>query len=143
MPAWPVTSVVITSSSAATWSLLNGDLVLRASYDRVFQTPAVENLLLASSRVFEDVSQKAVTLPVRPSRGNFVEGGVTAALWRAARLDVTGYRRTFSEFADDDVLLNTGISFPIAFDSARVKGIDVKLTLPTRHGLSGYVSYSL
>jgi hypothetical protein len=52
----------------------NGAVVLRASYDRVFQTPAVENLLLASSRVFEDVSQKAVTLPVLPSRGNFVEG---------------------------------------------------------------------
>ena len=78
----------------AAWSLANGDIVLRASYDRVFQTPAVENLLLASSRIFEDVSQKAVTLPVLPSRGNFVEGGVTAALWHAARLDITGYRRT-------------------------------------------------
>ena len=127
----------------AAWSLANGDVVLRASYDRVFQTPAVENLLLASSRVFQDVSQKAVTLPILPSRGNFVEGGVTAALWRAARLDVTCYRRTFSQFADDDVLLNTGIGFPIAFDSARVSGVDVKVTMPTRNGVSGYVSYSL
>jgi len=41
------------------------------------------------------------------------------------------------------VLLNTGISFPIAFDSARVKGIDVKVTMPVRNGISGYVSYSL
>jgi len=127
----------------AAWSLANGNVVLRASYDRVFQTPAVENLLLASSRLFEDVSQKAVTLPVRPSRGNFVEGGVTAALWRAARLDVTGYRRTFAQFADDDVLLNTGVSFPIAFASARVNGMDLKLTMPVRNGISGYVSYSL
>ena len=93
--------------------------------------------------MFEDVSQKAVTLPVLPSRGNFVEGGVTAALWRAARLDITGYRRTFSQFADDDVLLNTGIGFPIAFDSARVNGMDVKVTMPTRKGISGYLSYSL
>src|SRR6185369_1655751 len=85
----------------------------------------------------------AVTLPVLPSRGNFVEGGVTAALWRTARLDVTGYRRAFSQFADDDVLLNTGIGFPIAFHSARVNGLDMKLTMPTRHGVSGYVSYSL
>ena len=127
----------------AAWSLANGGIVLRASYDRVFQTPAVENLLLASSRVFEDVSQHAVTLPVVPSRGNFLEGGVTAALWRAARLDVTAYRRTFSQFADDDVLLNTGVSFPIAFDSARVNGVDLKVTMPTRNGISGYVSYSL
>jgi outer membrane cobalamin receptor len=127
----------------AAWSLANGDIVLRASYDRVFQTPAVENLLLASSRIFENVSQKAVTLPVLPSRGNFIEGGVTAALWHAARLDITGYRRTFSQFADDDVLLNTGVSFPIAFDSARVNGMDVKVTMPARKGISGYMSYSL
>jgi outer membrane receptor for Fe3+-dicitrate len=127
----------------AAWSLANGDLVVRASYDRVFQTPAVENLLLASSRVFEEASPEAVTLPVVPSRGNFFEGGVTAALWRTARLDVTGYRRTFSQFADDDVLLNTGVSFPIAFHSARVNGMDVKVTLPARNGVSGYVSYSL
>jgi hypothetical protein len=127
----------------AAWSIADGDLVLRASYDRVFQTPAVENLLLASSRIFEDVSQKAVTLPVLPSRGNFVEAGVTAALWRSARLDVTAYRRSFSQFADDDVLLNTGISFPIAFDSARINGMDVKVTMPVRNGVSGYMSYSL
>jgi hypothetical protein len=145
---WDHYSLVVKDSAlsprlGAAWSLASGDVVLRASYDRVFQTPAVENLLLASSRVFEDVSQKAVTLPVLPSRGNFLEGGVTASLWRMARLDVTGYRRTFSQFADDDVLLNTGISFPIAFDSARVNGMDVKLTMPARDGVSGYVSYSL
>jgi hypothetical protein len=125
------------------WSALNGEVVLRASYDRVFQTPAVENLLLASSRVFEDVSEDAITLPVLPSRAHFIEGGVTAALAHTARLDVTGYRRTYSQFADDDVLLNTGIGFPVAFDSARVFGMDTKLTLPPWRSVSGFLSYSL
>jgi hypothetical protein len=41
------------------------------------------------------------------------------------------------------VLLNTGVSFPIAFASARVNGMDLKLTMPVRNGISGYVSYSL
>jgi len=125
------------------WSILNGQMVLRASYDRVFQTPAVENLLLASARLFEDVSVGAVTLPILPSRAHFIEGGLTAALAHAARLDVTGYRRTYSQFADDDVLLNTGVSFPVAFDSARVHGIDAKLTLPPWRQLSASFSYSL
>src|SRR5262249_61037660 len=84
-----------------------------------------------------------VKLLVRASRGHFLEGRVPAELWPAARLDVTGYRGTFSQFADDDVLLNTGISFPIAFDSARINGMDVKVTMPARNGVSGYVSYSL
>src|SRR5205814_3047546 len=34
---------------AAAWQAPKGGLVLRASYDRAFQTPAIENLLLASS----------------------------------------------------------------------------------------------
>jgi hypothetical protein len=125
------------------WSTLSGQVVLRASYDSVFQTPAVENLLLASARLFEDVSAAAVTLPILPSRGHFIEGGVTTALAHAARLDVTGYRRSYSPFADDDLLLNTGVSFPVAFDSARVHGIDAKLTLPPLRKLSGFFSYSL
>ena len=125
------------------WSSLNGQLVLRASYDRVFQTPAVENLLLASARLFEDVSGGAVTLPVLPSRAHFIEAGLTAAIAHAARLDITGYRRTYSQFADDDVLLNTGIGFPVAFDSARLYGMDTKLTLPPWRSISGYFSYSL
>jgi hypothetical protein len=61
------------------------------------------------------------------------------------RLDATIYRRTFTNFADDDVFLNTGISFPIAFRSADIRGVDVKLTLPRcRAGapMSGFAGYS-
>jgi len=32
------------------------------------------------------------------------------------RLDANVYRRDVSNFADDDQLLNTGISYPVAFD---------------------------
>ena len=119
------------------------DLVLRASYDRVFQTPAIENLLLASSPLVDDVSPLAARLPVEPSHGNFFEAGVTTALWRQARLDVTGYRRTFTNFADDDVFLNTGVSFPVAFAGAEISGLDAKLTLPTWRRATGFVSYAL
>jgi outer membrane receptor protein involved in Fe transport len=119
------------------------DIVLRASYDRVFQTPAVENLLLASSPLVDDVNPLAARIPVEPSHGHFFEGGVTAALWRQARFDLTGYRRTFTNFADDDVFLNTGVSFPVAFASAVIRGLDAKLTLPTWRRTSGFVSYAL
>jgi outer membrane receptor protein involved in Fe transport len=119
------------------------DLVVRASYDRVFQTPAVENLLLASSPLVERVSPIAVRLPVEPSRGNFLEAGVTAAVAGRARLDVTAYRRTLTNFADDDVFLNTGVSFPVAFAAAEIRGLDTKLTLPVWRGVGGFVSYAL
>src|SRR5205085_11077269 len=58
------------------------------------------------------------------------------------RIDATVYRRNFINFADDDVFLNTGISFPIAFHNANVRGVDVKLDLPRWRGFSGFLSYS-
>ena len=56
---------------------------------------------------------------------------------------MTAYRRTFINFADDDVFLNTGISFPVAFASADISGLDTKLTLPTWRRTSAFVSYAL
>ena len=119
------------------------DLALRASYDRVFQTPAVENLLLASSADVDEINPESARLPVEPSHGHFLEAGVTTALGGLARLDVTAYRRTFVNFADDDVFLNTGVSFPVAFAAADISGLDTKLTLPTWRRMSGFVSYAL
>jgi len=144
---WDHYSLVVDDSAfsprlGAAWSWPAADLVLRASFDRVFQTPALENLLLASSPLVDELNPVTLRIPVRPSRGNYFEGGVTAALARKARLDVTAYRRTFDNFADDDVFLNTGIGFPIAFEFASVRGVDAKLTLPSWHHLSGFLSYS-
>ncbi len=126
----------------AAWYIPKADLVLRFSYDRVFQTPAVENLLLTSSPEVEQLSANVVQLPVKPSRGNYLEAGFSQGIAKKARLDVSFYRRAFQQYADDDVFLNTGISFPIAFQSAQVRGVDVKLQLPRFGNLSGFVSYS-
>jgi hypothetical protein len=125
------------------WSAPSRDLVLRASYDRVFQTPAAENLLLASAPAVEALNPISVRLPVQPSHGHFIEGGLTAGIARKARLDVTAYRRTFTNFADDDVFLNTGLSFPVAFRSAAIRGMDAKLTVLPWRTMSGFASYSL
>jgi outer membrane receptor protein involved in Fe transport len=124
------------------WSPVS-DLVIRASFDRVFQTPAIENLLLASSALVDDLSPVTVRLPVEPSRGNFVEAGITSAIGGRARVDVTAYRRTFTNFADDDVFLNTGVTFPLAFASADIRGLDTKVALPAWRSVSGFVSYAL
>src|SRR4030095_12872198 len=95
-------------------------ILLHASYDRVFQTPAMENLLLASSPDRDAPNPQGLRLPVRPSRGNYFEGGLTQALFGKLRLDANVFRRSFRNFADDDVLLGTGVSFPIAFNKARI-----------------------
>ena len=124
------------------WSWPRGDLVLRASYDRAFQTPAIENLLLASSPAVDTLNDTVVRLPVRPSYGHFFEAGVSKRLFSIARVDVTQFSRRMTNFADDDLLLNTGVSFPIAFDRAEIRGTEIKLDAPRLGSWSGFVSYS-
>jgi outer membrane cobalamin receptor len=118
------------------------NLLFHASYDRVFQTPAVENLLLASSPLLDAISPSVLRLPVRPGRGNFYEGGVTKALLGKLRVDANVFRRDFRQYSDDDVLLDTGVSFPIAFAKARIFGEEIRLEVPQWSRFSGYLSYA-
>ena len=118
------------------------NLLLHASYDRVFQTPAMENLLLASSPQLDSASSAILRLPVRPARANYYEGGLTKSLLGKLRLDANVYRRDFHNYSDDDVLLDTGVSFPIAFARGRILGEELRLAVPQWRRFSGYVSYA-
>jgi len=118
------------------------DLLVHASYDRVFQTPAMENLLLASSRQLDSVSPLVVRLPVRPARANYYEVGLTKAFAGELRLDANIFRRDFTNYPDDDVLLDTGVSFPIAFSTAEIHGEEIQLSVPHWGRFSGFISYS-
>jgi len=118
------------------------NLVLRASYDRVFQTPAVENLLLASSSAAQHLTAETTGLPVRPSKGDFYEIGLTKEIAGHLRIDANHFWRRVANFGDDDVFLNTGVSFPIAFAHGEVHGTEVKIAVPRWGTFSGYASYS-
>lgn len=120
----------------------SANLVLHASYDRVFQTPAFENILLASSPAVISLNPNVLRLPVKPSRGNYYEVGVSKAFADTLKLDVNVFRRAFDNYADDDLLLNTAISFPISFRKATIYGVESKLELPQWRRFSGFVSYS-
>jgi hypothetical protein len=119
-------------------------LNIHASYDRIFQTPSFENILLASSPTAEaiDNSVPAVQLPVQPSHGNYYELGATKAFFGKLRLDANMFRRQVNNYADDSQILSTGISFPIAFDHAILYGAEGKLQLLQWKGFSGFASYS-
>ena len=124
------------------WYWPGADLVLHASYDRIFQTPAAENILLASSAAVAALDLQVLRLPVEPSHGNFYEAGITKGLFGKLKLDLNYYDRTCDNYADDDVLFDTGVSFPIAFRRGTIRGTEAKLDLPNWRRLSGQVSYS-
>jgi len=118
------------------------NLLLHGSYDRVFQTPAIENLLLASSPQLDTVSSLVLRIPVRPGRANYYEAGFTKSLAGNLRIDGNVFRRDFQNFPDDDTLLDTGISFPIAFSTAQIYGEEIQIGVPHWRRFSGFVSYS-
>ncbi|MBC8166130.1 MAG: TonB-dependent receptor [Bryobacteraceae bacterium] len=121
----------------------------RLSYNRLFQLPPNENLLLSSS------DESGVLVPpersaalggavrrIRPERQNFYEAGVQQALGRHLGLNLSVYHKDAKDQQDNDNFLNTGVIFPTSLASIRVNGLDLRLTLAETHGFSGAVSVS-
>ncbi|MGB0006928.1 MAG: TonB-dependent receptor, partial [Candidatus Sulfotelmatobacter sp.] len=118
------------------------NLIVHASYDRVFQTPSFENILLASSPDVISLNPNVLRLPVEPSHGNYFEFGATKSFLGQFRFDANYFRRYVNNFADDDQILNTAVSFPIAFRKAIIYGAEGKLELPHWNRFSSFLSYS-
>jgi hypothetical protein len=119
-----------------------GNLLVHASYDRVFQTPSFENILLASSPNVVSLNPSILRLPVEPSHGNYFEFGATKSFLGQLRFDANYFRRYVNNYADDDQILNTAVSFPIAFRKAIIYGAEGKLELPHWNRFSSFLSYS-
>jgi hypothetical protein len=121
----------------------SANLVLHFSYDRVFQTPSFENILLSSSTDVESISPgNFLRLPVEPSQGNYYEAGLTKSFANKVKLDANYFRRLVNNYADDDQIDNTTVSFPISFRKAIIYGAEAKIEVPDFHRFSGFVSYS-
>jgi outer membrane receptor protein involved in Fe transport len=121
---------------------------LRASYNRLFQPPPAENLLLASSPDAAAISpisvlQGVTTLePVLPDKEHAYEAGAQQLLSKYFRLNLTLYQKRIKNFSDKDQFFETGVIFPIAISSGRVTGEELRLETTDIHGFRGFVSYA-
>ena len=121
----------------------SANTVLHFSYDRIFQTPSFENILLSSSTQVESIDPTDfLRLPVKPSVGDYYEGGLSTVFAKHLKLDANYFRRFVNDYADDDQIDSTSISFPIAFRKAIIYGAEGKLEVPGWHRFSGFASYS-
>ena len=121
----------------------SANTVLHFSYDRVFQTPSFENILLSSSTQVESIDPTDfLRLPVKPSKGDYYEGGLSTLFGRHLKLDANYFRRFVNDYADDDQIDSTSISFPISFRKSIIYGAEGKITVPEWHRFSGFASYS-
>lgn len=131
------------------YTLRKTGTVLRASYNRLFQTPSNENLLLSTSpQVGTLVPPDRITalgaalLIVRPEKDDLYEAGVAQRVKDWFRVDVALFWKRIRDFHDNDQFLNTSVVFPIAISRGRVHGVDLRVDVPYRRGFSGYWTFS-
>lgn len=118
--------------------------VFRAAYNRLFQTPPIENLLLSSSPQAAElmVDNDSPVQAVPPERQNFYEFGVQQQIGRHFRIDIARYVKNIHNFSDEQQLLETGIIFPVAVARSDIRGTEVRLDLVGLHGFTAYAAYA-
>ena len=121
--------------------------VVRASYNRNYQTPPNENLLLSSSPAAAALAPESVKealgrayQPIQPERQHVYEAGFQRALAGFGSIDLSVYRKDSKDQQDNNNFFDTGIIFPTTLAAIRVEGAEMRLTLTRRRGLSGTIS---
>ncbi len=113
--------------------------VVRASYNRNYQTPPNENLLLSSSPAAARLAPASVAealgggfRPIQPERQNVLEAGFQRAIGSRASVDVSAYRKTSRDQQDNNNFFDTGIIFPTTLAKIVVEGAEARLTMAAR-----------
>jgi len=122
--------------------------VFRASYNRTYQTPPNENLLLSASPAAARLAPPAVRealggsalAQIVPETQNFYELGVQQVLGKIASINLAYYHKNSDNQQDNDNFLNTGIIFPITLSKIRVNGAEMRLNIPNYKRFSGTLS---
>jgi outer membrane receptor for ferrienterochelin and colicin len=128
--------------------ILRTQTTLRASYNRLFQPPPAENLLLASSSEAAALSPLAVLQgqaglrPILPDKQHAFEIGAQQQVSRFFRLNMTVYQKRIRNFSDKDQFFDTGVIFPITISAGRVTGEELRLESTEIAGFRGFVSYA-
>ena len=126
---------------------LRDSVILRASYNRNYQTPPNENLLLSNSEIASQLAPASVRealgsayRPIQPERQDVYEAGAQLSLGRMATLDTAVYRKVSRDQQDNNNFFDTGIIFPTTLSRIEVTGAETRLTLLPRKGISGSLS---
>ncbi len=105
--------------------------VLRASYNRTYQTPPNENLLLSNSPEAAALAPQGAREQlgggfayIRPERQNVYELGIQQSIVKAVSVSAAYYHKQSHDLQDNDNFLNTGIIFPTSLAKSRVNGAE-------------------
>jgi hypothetical protein len=113
--------------------------VLRASYGRTMETPYNENLLLSSGLGL--VGQLGIDSqqPLPPGIRNQGEIGVQQGFGRWLVADFGYFNKHTQNGYDFNVLFNTPIVFPVAWDQSRINGFAGRINVVEHGGFSAFI----
>jgi hypothetical protein len=145
-PTLPVTDQQFSPRLGAVYHVPSTRTAIRASFNRLFMPPQIENLLLADSAQARALSpfadENGGGASIKPEKMSAYEAGLAQDVKGLFKLDVAFWHRTFRNFADPNVFFNTTVIFPNSVARGFARGLDVRVDVPPRRGWSGYLSYS-
>jgi hypothetical protein len=123
--------------AGGSYAFFKGKTVLRASYGRTMETPYNENLLLSSGYGLNGLFGSGD--PVKPGIRNEGEFGVQQALGSWVVADFGYFIKHTHNGYDFNVLFNTPIVFPVAWDHSRLNGFTGRVNLVEHKGFTAFV----
>jgi outer membrane receptor protein involved in Fe transport len=127
------------------FSVPSSNTTVRASYNRFFMPPQVENVLLATSEQARQLSPFAAIAgggTLRAERSSAYEIGLEQRIGNVLKANFATWWRRFKDVADPNVFFNTTLIIPNSVDSGRARGVDLRFELSPTNRWLGYVSYS-
>ena len=116
--------------------------VLRASYARTFETPFNENLILSSATgsggLAQNVFGGAGVAPIRAGRRNQFNTGFQQAVGHYLLVDMDYFWKYTHNAFDFSTLLNTTITFPIAWHNSKNDGVTGRISTTNLKGFQAY-----
>jgi hypothetical protein len=132
------TKTLVQPRLGVSYAVPGSGTVLRASYGRTMETPYNENLLLSSG--FGAASGLVgAGQPLQPGVRNEGELGAQQGLGRWVVVDVGYFNKHTVNGYDFNVLFNTPIVFPVAWDHSRINGFTGRVNLVEHGGFSAFM----
>src|SRR5208283_943945 len=118
--------------------------VLRVAYARNMETPFNENLLLSSATGAGGLAQNvfgSTSVAIQPGFRNQFNTGFQQTLGKFLLLDADYFWKYTHNAFDFSTLLNTTITFPIAWHNSKTDGVTGRLSTTNLHGFQAYETF--
>jgi len=118
--------------------------VLRAAYARTFETPFNENLLLSSATGTGGLAQNlfgSTSVPIAPGNRNQFNTGLEQAIGKWMIVDLDYFWKYTHNAYDFSTLLNTTLTFPIAWHNSKLDGVTGRVSTINIHGFQAYWTF--